>query len=197
MPVRRERAFIIAATTFSVRLRPPIVASKRPQRRPLRCISRTSVPIADGRSRESACRNSRTSPLAVAAPAFICAARPRCATNARSANGAASASVESRLPPSTTMISWPSARNGCSGASVATMPRTSSSAGTMIETRTPRLSPPRVSRARRRSSSPVRPCSRSNARPPRWARCRSRRRAGPSRGAAACRRRRAESRASG
>ena len=39
------------------------------------------------------------------------------------------------LPPSTTITSCPAARSGCSGASVATMPRASSSAGTMIETR--------------------------------------------------------------
>ncbi len=87
-------------------------------------------------SRESACRNSSTSPVATAAPAFICAARPAVRPNARSASGDASASVASVLPPSTTITSWPAARNGCSDASVATMRRASFRAGTMIETRT-------------------------------------------------------------
>ena len=114
-----------------------------------------------------------TSPDATAAPAFICVARPDGATKARSASGDASASVASVLPPSTTITSCPAARSGCSGASVATMRRASFRAGTMIETRTAagRARWPRP--ARRRSSIPVRPCSRSSGRPPRSARRRA------------------------
>ena len=85
---------------------------------------------------ESACRNSRTSPDAAQAPAFICAARPGRAAKARSASGEASARVASVLPPSTTITSCPAARSGCSATSEATMRRASLRAGMTIETRT-------------------------------------------------------------
>ena len=43
-------------------------------------------------------------PGAAAAPAFICTARPRGAASTRSARGAASVTVRSLLPPSTSYI---------------------------------------------------------------------------------------------
>jgi hypothetical protein len=104
MPVRRERRFIAVATTGSIRERPSIVTSKRPQRRSARIASSIAAAASAG-SRESACRNSSTSPAATAAPAFICEARPRGATITRSARGVAIATVASRLPPSATITS--------------------------------------------------------------------------------------------
>ena len=73
--------------------------------------------------------------MAASAPAFIWGARPRGAASTRSASGRAASGVPSRLPPSTTITSWPAARSGCSAASVAPMPAASSSAGMMTESR--------------------------------------------------------------
>ena len=68
------------------------------------------------------------------APAFIWAARARCATIARSASGPVSARVASLLPPSTTIVSQPAARNGARRSRLATIPATSFRTGRTIET---------------------------------------------------------------
>src|SRR5258706_5437995 len=133
MPVRRERMFMRKATTARSGSAPAMVTSKRPHSRRVR----SNPPAMDasapyGRS-VSACRNKRTSPRPAAATAFICAARPRGAASTRSAQGAASARVASRLPPSTTITSTPRARNGCSAANAASMPGASSSTGMTTE----------------------------------------------------------------
>jgi hypothetical protein len=70
---------------------------------------------------------------AVAAPAFICSARPRGAAMTRSARNRARWTVASRLPPSTTITSVPSARRSASASSAAAMPSPSPSTGMMIE----------------------------------------------------------------
>ena len=99
-------------------LRPAIRTSKRPHCRPDRAGLTSISMSASGGSAVSACRNSSTSPAAAAAPAFICAARPRGAAITRSASGRASSTVPSRLPPSATITSAPRARNGASACSV-------------------------------------------------------------------------------
>ncbi len=80
----------------------------------------------------SACRNSSTSPVAAAAPAFICRARPGGDASTLSANGAARAAVASVLPPSTTMISsW--SRRACNEPSTCVMPSASLRTGITTE----------------------------------------------------------------
>ena len=88
MPVSRERQFIRPATMHEQRapaLDPHVEAAPLPGRVASPSSTRRS---ASGGSRVSACRNSSTSPLAAAAPAFICAPRPRGAAITRSASGA-------------------------------------------------------------------------------------------------------------
>ena len=107
--------------------RPSMRTSKRPQIRLLDARPLAARPSSTSRSASagrpvSACRNRRTSPRATPAPAFICAARPRGAAIRRSHSGRASATVRSRLPPSTTITSAPRARNPDRFCSVAAMP---------------------------------------------------------------------------
>ena len=140
MPVSRERRFISAATSRRTRGRPSMRTSKRPHRGRRSTVAgsasaATIATAASAGSRVSACRNSSTSPVATAAPAFICIARPRAAVSTTSACGRAARAVPSALPPSTTITSWPAARNGASDSSAATMPAASFSVGTTIDRR--------------------------------------------------------------
>ena len=73
------------------------------------------------------------SPVAFSAPAFICVARPRGADTTLSARSRARWTVASRLPPSTTTTSTPSARIGASASKAAAMRSPSLSTGTMID----------------------------------------------------------------
>ena len=120
--------------TASSGLRPSIRTSKRPQ-----CHAGVARgPPAPGRRPPAAawCRHAGTAArrrVAAAAPAFICAPRPRGAAITRSASGRAIATVRSRLPPSATITSAPRSRNGASAASAAPMRASSSSTGTMME----------------------------------------------------------------
>ena len=167
MPVTSERQFMKPEIMARSGLRPSIRTSKRPQCHAVSRRPSSTRLSASGGSIVSAWRNSSTSPVAAAAPAFICAPRPRGAAITRSASGPAISTVRSRLPPSTTITSAPRARNGASADSAAPMRAASSSTGTMMEReamrRMSRTTPPPLS-ARRRSSSPGRRCSRSNGR---------------------------------
>ena len=89
MPVSRERRFIIFATTGSSGERPSIATSNRPQRRPAPGSAAARRRSASAETWVSACRNTRRSPPATRAPAFICAARPRSLSTTRSASAAA------------------------------------------------------------------------------------------------------------
>ena len=111
---------------------PAMRTSKRPHAVPVATAARTAAAAPAGNN-VSACRNSKTSPPASSAPVFICRARPRSLLSTRSAQGAASAGVPSRLPPSTTITSCPHSRSGASARSAATTPDASSSTGTTIE----------------------------------------------------------------
>ena len=135
MPVSRERRFIIFATTGRSGERPSIATSNRPQRRPAPEKAAARRRSASAETRVSACRNTRRSPPATRAPAFICVARPRSLSTTRSASAAATSRVASLLPPSATMISCPASRSGCSGVSVAGSAAASFSVGTMIDRR--------------------------------------------------------------
>src|ERR1700704_6285396 len=135
MPVRRERRFIMAAMTGSSGWRPSIRTSNRPHARPLRPRPSITSRSASSGSRVSACRNSRVSPRAALAPAFIWEPRPRAATINRSHSGRASAAVRSWLAPSATMTSAPRARKADRACRVAAMPASSLSTGTMIDKR--------------------------------------------------------------
>ena len=112
---------------------PSISASKCPQTRPDRSRPLSTTWSASAGSRVSAWRKSRTSPEALSAPAFICSPRPRGAAMTWSARSRARWIVASRLPPSTTITSVPSARRTASASSAATMPSPSLSTGMMIE----------------------------------------------------------------
>ncbi len=138
MPVRRERPFIIAATSGNSAERPAIRTSKRPQVLRELASARSSRRSASGGSRVSACRNSSTSASAAAgsrAPAFICSARPRAAATTRSASGTAQATLSSWLPPSTTITRVPRSRSGCSTASAAGSAALSFRTGMMMASR--------------------------------------------------------------
>ena len=93
----------IAAPAPSVRKRnaPATVAGRS-------SVRRISSAYPSGSS-VSAWRNSRCRPRAAAAPAFCCAARPPAVTRTVAPACAAISRVASRLPPSATMISMPSA----------------------------------------------------------------------------------------
>ena len=110
MPVTRERQFMKPEITARSGLRPSIRTSKRPHCHAVLRRPSSIRASASGGSTVSACRNSSTSPLAAAAPSFICAPRPRGASITRSASGLAIATVRSRLPPSPTITSAPRSR---------------------------------------------------------------------------------------
>ncbi len=112
---------------------------KQPAATPGRARQRSAAARAPSSGTQSACRNSRTSPAAWAAPWFIWAARPRGPVRTRSASGAASPGVPSVLPPSTTRTSrgaWRRRR-----VSVSATPAASFKVGMMTETAT--HAPPR------------------------------------------------------
>src|SRR3989338_5061439 len=114
IPVRRERQFIRPATTRSMNGRPLMRTSKRPHAyscvRPLRRTAASIACSAPKGNRVSACKNSRTSPCAPAAPAFICRALPRSAQITCAPAREAICCEPSSLPPSTTITLLPHAR---------------------------------------------------------------------------------------
>ena len=117
MPVRRERRFISAATTRSSGCPPSIRTSKRPQcAAPL--APRPSSDQRVGVGRQRACRRAGTAArrrvAAARAGVHLRGAAARRREHPVGAAGAASATVPSRLPPSTTITSAPRARSGAS-----------------------------------------------------------------------------------
>ena len=111
LPLHRERIFIIKAIVRNIKsgCRPDVISatSKRPHA-VCGCLSaRVTSSSAFAGSRVSACRNSNVSPIAIAAPAFCCAALPRCALTTRMSKRFPTARVSSALLPSTRMTSTP------------------------------------------------------------------------------------------
>src|SRR5258706_4038174 len=135
MPVRRERIFIIVATSARRRSAPSMATSKRPHS-PHASAARIARSPSAGR-RVSAWRKTRNSPRAACAPAFICAPRPRGASTTRSHCAPARLRVSSRLPPSTTTTSAPCPRARPGAARPAAIPRASSSTGMTMEMEPP------------------------------------------------------------
>src|SRR5258705_6503372 len=133
MPVARERRFMKNAITGRKTLAPSMRTANRPQALPLAARPwRMRAPASSGR-RVSAWRNTRTSPRASAAPAFIWLARRRGAETTRAAAPGARSVVLAVEPPSTTMTSWPRGRSGASAANDSEMTWASFNTGTMME----------------------------------------------------------------
>ena len=117
-----------------MRALPVIRTSKRPHCSCLLLVrannKRTS---AFAGSRVSACKNTNISPWAIAAPAFICRARPRSERNTEKPAKAHASPVPSSLPPSTINTSHPLPRQYCRCAIRSGNSSLSLSTGTIIE----------------------------------------------------------------
>ena len=135
MPVKQDRRFMNQAMTGSRTCPPSMAASNRPQAS-LVLLSPFKI-IASARSGSwvSAWRNSKTSPLASLAPAFIWLDRPRAERTSASTSPSVKAQVSSKLPPSAIMTSCPRCRKACKPCNSRVIRVASLRVGTMMEMR--------------------------------------------------------------